>query len=56
MAGNINHRGTKPENPDKILSRVQDLGQVTQQSTKDAAIRYLGGNNLIKIILLPEKK
>jgi zinc protease len=44
------------ENPDKILSRVQNLGQVTQQSTKDAAIRYLGGNNLIKIILLPEKK
>ncbi|MES2378536.1 MAG: insulinase family protein [Bacteroidota bacterium] len=44
------------EDPDKILSRVQDLGQVTQQSTKDAAARYLGGNNLIKIILLPEKK
>lgn len=44
------------ENPDKILSRVQDLGQVTRQSTKDAAARYLGGNNLIKIILLPEKK
>ncbi|MGF7079245.1 M16 family metallopeptidase [Mucilaginibacter sp. UYCu711] len=44
------------EDPDKILSRVQDPGQVTQQSTKDAAIRYLGGNNLIKIILLPEKK
>jgi zinc protease len=44
------------ENQDKILSRVQDLEQVTKQSTKDATIRYLGGNNLIKIILLPEKK
>jgi zinc protease len=44
------------ESPDKILSRVQDLELITKQSTKDAANKYLSGSNLIKVILLPEKK
>jgi len=44
------------EDPDSILKHVGDLSSVTPQSTKDAANKYLGGNNLIKFILLPEKK
>ena len=44
------------ENPDLILNRMQNLEQVTVQSVKAAANTYLNGNNLIKLILLPEKK
>lgn len=44
------------EDPDKLLLRVQALGQVNAQSIKDAANKYLNNNNLIKLILEPEKK
>jgi zinc protease len=43
------------QDPDKILTRMQVLEQATPQSVKAAANKYLG-NNLIRIILLPEKK
>ena len=46
----------KQENPDAVLSHIQDLNQVTPQTVKDAANKYLSGDNLIKLILLPEKK
>ncbi|MES2809649.1 MAG: insulinase family protein [Bacteroidota bacterium] len=39
----------------KILLKVQQLDQATPQSVKAAFSKYLG-NNLIKLILLPEKK
>lgn len=41
--------------PGRILHHVKDLDQVTVQSTKETANKYLAGN-LIKLILLPEKK
>ncbi|WP_214073287.1 M16 family metallopeptidase [Mucilaginibacter sp. dw_454] len=44
------------QDPDKILSRMQALEQVNSQMLKDAANKYLNSNNLIKLILLPEKK
>ncbi|TSD64861.1 insulinase family protein [Inquilinus sp. KBS0705] len=44
------------QNPDEILSHVKNLEQITVQSTKDAANKYLSGTNLIKLILMPEKK
>lgn len=44
------------DNPDLILSRMQNLEQVTVPTVKAAANTYLNGNNLIKLILLPEKK
>ena len=44
------------ENPHRILNHVKDMDQVTVQSTKDAANKYLSGDNLIKLILMPEKK
>jgi zinc protease len=44
------------QNPDEILSHVKNLDQVTVQSTKDAANKYLNNNNLAKVILMPEKK
>jgi len=44
------------EDPDKLLSRIPSLEQVSVQSVKDAANKYLASGNLIKLILLPEKK
>ncbi|MES2428510.1 MAG: insulinase family protein [Bacteroidota bacterium] len=44
------------DNPDLILNRMQNLEQVNAQSVKDAANKYLNSNNMIKLILLPEKK
>ncbi|MCC8424971.1 pitrilysin family protein [Mucilaginibacter sp. UR6-11] len=44
------------QSPAKILARMQSLEQVTDQSAKDTANKYLNNNNLIKVILLPEKK
>ena len=41
---------------DAILSHVSNLNNVTVQSTKDAANKYLSGSNLIKFILMPDKK
>ncbi|GAA4101786.1 M16 family metallopeptidase [Mucilaginibacter panaciglaebae] len=44
------------ENPDKLLSRVQTLEHVSAQTIKDTANKYLNSTNLIKLILMPEKK
>jgi len=44
------------EDPHRILRHVTDLDKITVQSTKDAANKYLSGDNLIKLILMPEKK
>jgi zinc protease len=44
------------QDPDQILSHVKNLDQITVQSTKDAAVKYLNNNNLAKVILMPEKK
>lgn len=43
------------EDPDQYLQRMHGLEQINAQTIKDAANKYLN-NNLIKLILLPEKK
>lgn len=55
-AGHLGASSQNNENPDNILTHVSNLSSVTVQSTKDAANKYLSGNNLIKLILMPEKK
>ncbi|MDB4902115.1 MAG: peptidase [Mucilaginibacter sp.] len=55
-AGYLGSASQNQEDPDAILHHVSNLSQVTVQSTKDAANKYFNGNNLIKLILLPEKK
>ncbi|MDB5124931.1 MAG: peptidase [Mucilaginibacter sp.] len=55
-AGYLGAASQNQDNPDDILNHVNSLNNVTVQSTKDAANKYLGGNNLIKFILMPEKK
>jgi zinc protease len=55
-AGLLSRSAQYQENPDTILTHIKDLDQVTVQTTKDAANKYLSGTNLIKLILYPEKK
>ncbi|MDF2432404.1 MAG: zinc protease, partial [Mucilaginibacter sp.] len=55
-AGYLGAAVQNDQNPDDILHHVSDLSNVTVQSTKDAANKYLSGSNLIKLILMPEKK
>ncbi|MDB5131181.1 MAG: peptidase [Mucilaginibacter sp.] len=55
-AGYLGAASQNQENPDDILNHVNSLNNITVQSTKDAANKYLSGNNLIKFILMPEKK
>jgi zinc protease len=55
-AGFLGAASQNDQNPDDILHHVSDLSNVTVQSTKDTANKYLSGNNLIKLILMPEKK
>jgi zinc protease len=43
------------QDPHRILYHPKDLSKITVQSTKDAANKYLSGDNLIKFELLPEK-
>lgn len=43
------------QDPHRILNHMKDLNLITVQSTKDFANKYLGGTNLIKFELLPEK-
>lgn len=44
------------EDPDRIIPHIQNLNDVTPQSTKQAANKYLSGANLIKVVLMPESK
>ena len=55
-AGYLASTSQNGENPDQILGHVSSLEQITPQSTKEAANKYLSGKNLIKLILMPEKK
>jgi zinc protease len=54
-AGHLIRTAQYQEDPAAVLNHNKDLEQVTVQSTKDAANKYLG-DNLIKFILYPEKK
>jgi zinc protease len=55
-AGYLGAVSQNQDNPDAILHHVSNLSNITVQSTKDAANKYLSGTNLLRFILLPEKK
>lgn len=55
-AGHLNSTSQNQEDPGRLISHVQNLSKVTSQSTKEAANKYFNDTNLIKLILLPEKK
>ncbi len=54
--GHLTSASQNQVDPDAVLHHIHDLNNVTVQSVKEAAAKYLSGNNLIKLILLPEKK
>lgn len=55
-SGHLSSSSENQENPDEALNWIHDLNKATVQSVKDAANKYLSGENLIKLILLPEKQ
>lgn len=44
------------EDPKQILSYIESLKTVTPQSLKAVANKYLSGDNLIRLVLMPDKK
>lgn len=44
------------EDPKSILDYSKRLTNVTQESIRAAATKYLSGNNLIRLVLLPDQK
>ena len=54
--GQISKSYQYQEDPAEVLNYVKSLNQVTVESTKATASKYLSGDNLIRFILLPEKK
>ncbi len=54
--GQISKSYQYQQDPADVLEHVKNLNQITIQSTKTAANQYLSGDNLIRFILLPEKK
>ena len=55
-AGYLAGGSQNQEDPHRIVHYIKDLNNVTVQSTKDAANKYMSGNDLIKLILMPAKK
>jgi zinc protease len=55
-AGYLGGTSQNGQNPDDILRHVSNLEQVTVESTKQTAAKYLNTSNLLKLILMPEKK
>ncbi|MCU0338693.1 MAG: insulinase family protein [Spirosomaceae bacterium] len=47
---------TRGDDPKTFLNWEKQIDKVTVESTKAAANKYLGGANLVKVVLLPEKK
>ncbi len=54
--GQISKSYQYQQDPADVLQHVKNLDQITVQSTKATANRYLSGDNLIRFILLPEGK
>jgi zinc protease len=54
--GQISRSYQYQQDPAEVLNHVKNLNQITVQTTKATANQYLSGNNLIRFILLPEKK
>lgn len=44
------------ESPAQVLTYLESLKKLTPAALKEAANKYLSGNNFIKLVLLPEKK
>lgn len=54
--GYISGQNENGEPLDEVLNYTDDLKKVTVKSTRETAEKYLSGKNLVRLILLPEKK
>ncbi|MGI4019866.1 MAG: M16 family metallopeptidase [Janthinobacterium lividum] len=54
--GQISRSYQYQQDPADVLDHIKNLNQITVASTKTTANKYLSGDNLIRFILLPEKK
>jgi zinc protease len=54
--GYLSSSSENNENPEAILKYFDDLNNITPQSSKTAANTFLSGDNMIKLVLLPEQK
>lgn len=52
----LSFAGKNKEDADYIVDYVKSLDDVTVETTKETANKYLSGDNLIQLILLPETK
>ncbi|HZK96006.1 MAG TPA: insulinase family protein [Prolixibacteraceae bacterium] len=44
------------ENPEQILTYQEDLKKITSEALKVAAIKYLSGDNFVRLVLYPDKQ
>lgn len=52
----INNQLQNEEDPKQVLTYLSSLKELTPAALKEAANKYLSGNNLIRLVLLPETK
>jgi zinc protease len=54
--GYITGQVQNQEDPKQVLGYLESLKKITPDTLKAAANKYLGGENYIRLVLLPEKK
>ncbi len=54
--GYLSNQYQNNESPTKVLTYLDSLKKITPAGLKDIANKFLSGDNLIKFVLLPEKK
>ncbi|WP_019988600.1 M16 family metallopeptidase [Rudanella lutea] len=54
--GYLTNQYFNQDDPTEILREAEQLNRVTVESTRAAANQYLSGQNLIRFVLLPERK
>ncbi|MGI4804438.1 MAG: hypothetical protein ACRYFL_06680, partial [Janthinobacterium lividum] len=54
--GQISESYKYQQDPADVLNHIKELSQVSAETTKTTANKYLSGDNLIRFVLVPEKK
>ena len=54
--GYLTNQYFNQDDPTEVLGEAEQLNKVTVESTKAAANKYLSGQNLIRFVLMPERK
>lgn len=54
--GYLTNQYFNQDDPAEVLREAEQLNKITVESTKEAANKYLSGQNLIRFVLMPERK